>query len=301
MHGCSGSTVVVVKGSFADIVGRLAVVAVVAGLLTACSPSGSIAITTSGGDFAEQGIPSSAFADGADVVFSRFLVHIDEATLARDDVDGSVGAGAAVFDVARDGPTPFTTIAGLEPGRWDAVVAIGPAGADGTNDTAANDTGAGDSASADDVALLVDNGFSVFVEGDATVDGRAYGFAWGFSTSTRYTDCRDENDDEGILVTADAITEWQLTVQPDALFRDDLSADGLLRFAAIAGADGNDDGFVDLDELDAVALDDLTEALPDAYGRGAATGVDSLRDFISEQTRRLVHINGTGTCTAEKR
>jgi hypothetical protein len=262
---------------------------VVVATLSGCA-SGDLDITIYGEDFIEAGIPAEVFADGGAVTFDRFLVNVSQlAVKGGDGVEGGAFAGPVVFDVTQAGPTAVTSLSGLEARRYEDISAVvAPAAAA----TAGN-------ASADDVALMNDNGHSVFVSGTASFDGEDFTFAWGFDTDTAYVDCALEDESSGVVVPAGAAGEWQLTIHGDHLFYDDLADEGaVLRLAAVAAADADENGDVTLAELAAV---DLTTLPPDQYGTGGAGDVNTLADFMGALTRTLVHHTGEGHCTSQVR
>ena len=253
--------------------------------------AGELSITTYGEDFIEQGIPAADFADGGAVVFDTFLVSF--ADLAVDGADGAVGgavSGPVVFDVHEAGPVEVARFTELPARRYeDITVSVVPA------TTAAENGNADDEA----FAAMTAAGQSVFVSGTMTHDGVDKTFAWGFDTATRYVDCELEDGSLGVIVPSGDVGEWQLTIHGDHLFYDDLaSEEAVLRLQAIVAADENDDGAVDLAELDAV---DLTALPADQYGTGGAGDVVTLGDFVTALTRTLVHHTGEGECTAQKR
>lgn len=269
---------------------RASVLAAVPLVFAAGCGSGDLAITTYGEDFIEAGIPAEVFADGGAVTFDRFLVNFaDLAVRGGDGAEGGSFAGPVVFDLTAPGPAPITTLTGIAARRYEEISAVVAPAVDASAGTASDD----------DVALMNEGGHSVFVSGTGTFAGESFTFAWGFGTDTAYVDCALEDESVGVVVPAGAAGEWQLTVHGDHLFYDDLADEGaVLRLAAVAGADADDDGEVTLAELAAV---DLTTLPPDQYGTGGAGDVNTLADFIGALTRTLVHHTGEGHCTSEIR
>ena len=252
--------------------------------------SGSVQVTTYGEDFIEQQIPAATsggegIVDGYTVTYSKFLVAMSGLTVA--DASGTVAAkqsGALVFDLTKAGPHKVTTFAGLEAKRWDKVgMTVAPA----KGATAGN-------ASAADVKLLNDNGYAVYLEGKATKSGKTFSFLWGFTTATRYDSCHEKSTGAGVVVPSGGTVTIQFTVHGDHLFYDDLqSSDPSLRFDAVAKADAESDGKVTMDELKKV---DLTTLPSGQYGTGGAGSVKNLAQFITAQSRTLIHYQGEGHC-----
>ncbi len=238
---------------------------------------GTLAVEIWGEEFIEEGIPSDVFSDGWTVTFDRFLVAIDGVAIARStgapDIEDSE---QWIFDLTQPGPHSFLTME-IPTGRYDNTnYTLRPAGAEATLGNA----------SADDLALMQNEGFSVYAEGTAVKGDVTKTFAWGFDRATSYLECESEAD----LAEGESATV-QLTIHADHLFYDDLfSEEPDVTFDVIAEADTDDDGEVTQEEL--AAFDIM--ALPN-YGTGSAD-VDNLWDFISHLTGTLGHIDGEGHC-----
>jgi hypothetical protein len=249
-----------------------------------CAGEGPLGLTTWGEDFIEEGLPADAFADGWSVTFSKFLVVVQEARIA--DADGAVALeldGAVVNDLVQPGPFTLATAEAVPARRYnDVSVVLAPA-ADATAGSAA----------AIDVALMVDNGLSVHVEGSASRGADTATFSWSFTTATRFSGCQTVGDGEGQVVRAGEDNEAQLTVHGDHFFYDDLAADdAVLRFDALFAADADADGDITRAELDAV---DLTTLPSDQYGN--AGSAETLDDFVEALSRTIIHFNGEGECS----
>ncbi len=253
--------------------------------LAACGGTGTLEVTTWGEDFIEDEIPATAFADGFRVTFSKFLVNLRDVEVRT--ADGEIGASlpeARVFDLSETGPFKLATLEGVAAAKYDVVSArLGPA----SGAIAGN-------ASADDVARMNAEGYSVFVIGQGSRSSTVVTFTWGFKTDTRFVDCAPESQDQAVVVPTDGRATADLTIHGDHLFYDDLQdADAKLRFEAIARADASADGDVTLGELAAV---DLTTLPAGTYGTGSVPNVRTLADFVGALTRTLLHFNGEGEC-----
>ena len=99
---------------------------------------------------------------------------------------------------------------------------------------------------------MVQNGYSVYVEGSATKDATTKSFTWGFKTSTLYDKCKGEvsgKETEGVVVTNGGNDAVEPTIDGDHLFYDDLqSAEAKMRVDNIANADADNDGKVTLED-----------------------------------------------------
>lgn len=252
-------------------------------LLTACDASSGaeneLEVRIYGEEYIEQGIPADVFDDGWTVQYNRFLITVGSVAVAE------AGAGPAltvpetqVFDLTRpsDGKGQSVAVDMVAAGRYDDTsFAVAP----DSKLVAGN-------ASADDVKLMHDGNFSVYVAGSATKDGVTRTFAWGFATGTNYSACESLAE-----VSAAAPATVQLTIHGDHLFYDDLySETPQLLFGLVASADKDNDGEVTRAELEAVDLRPL-----DNYQVGSTDIVD-LWHFIEHQTTTLGHIDGEGHC-----
>jgi hypothetical protein len=156
-----------------------------------------------------------------------------------------------------------------------------------------------ESASDEQLERMLGGGYSVFVSGAATRDGLSKSFAWGFTNTTNYEECVSEVDGKeipGIVVANGANEIVQITIHGDHFFYDDLASENAVpRFDAIAGADGDDDGEVTLEELSAVKLVSIANG---TYGTGSASHVDDLGAFVRSLSSTIGHFRGEGHCVS---
>jgi hypothetical protein len=242
---------------------------------------GSLKVTVWGEDFVEKKIPADEVKDGWTIEFKKLLVVFGNVQLKS--ANGITGPGKSetkLFDLKQKGPHLFgewTTPSAT----WDAMsYSIIPATGATTSGNAA-DT---------DLAMMKSKGFSIYVEGTATKGKLTKTFAWGWATSTTYTECKSK-----AVVAANGTATAQLTFHADHFFYDHLeSNDADVRFDAIANADSDGDGKITQKELKAVsgrAFQSLNH-----YNVGRFSTVDNLNDFIQTLTRTVGHIDGEGHC-----
>lgn len=265
-------------------------------VLVACGGGkGSVAFTTWGEEFIEEGIPVDSnevtgFVDGWSVKYSKFLITLGEVTVAAHD-GRSAGqmTGSKVFDLTLKGPVPVVEFNNISAERWDHVsYAIAPSSESTTGNAAAAD-----------VAMMHSKGYSVYVEATATQGSASKTIKWGFATSTDYQHCEQAESGDGVVVPTGGTDRVQLTIHGDHLYYDDLeSADAKIRFQAMADADGNSDGEVTLEELATVNLTSLPLG---TYGTGGAGNIKTLRDFVTALTHTLGHFRGEGECKQKVR
>lgn len=256
------------------------------GLLACSQERGAATLELWGEAYLEQEIPAADVADGWTIRFSRFLLAVREVT-----VGGSAAEGfPRVYAVTVPGRKPVARFADLEAGEHAVSFVVGPVDASAS---------LGEGATQADLDALVAAGASVLVEGEASRGGVTKRFAWAFSTSTRYTDCKAEVDGRevvGVNVTGGGEDRAEITIHGDHLFYDDLEATtAAVRFDALAQADADGDGVVTLDELARRPLAALDPALG-VYGTGSAPDVADLRAFVTALSRTLGHFRGEGEC-----
>jgi len=274
-----------------------------AGCSSSSSPSGAdgqgtVVFTTWGEEYIEQEIPSSEFADGWTLRYTKFLVTIHDIAVAES-LEAEPAARmteSKVFDMHLAGVKPVTTFAAL-PGKPYTHVSyrIGPA-------TAASVPSEG--ASPADRDLLVAGGFALWVEGTLSRDAVSKIFKWGFTTNTLYDRCEGElggKMTEGVVVTNGGTDTPELTIHGDHLFYDDLqSPDAKVRGDNVAAADADGNGEITLAELAAVKLTSLSKD-KGTYGTGSASGINDLRSFVEALSRTVGHYRGEGECFASAR
>jgi hypothetical protein len=258
---------------------------------------GTVTFTTWGEEYIEQEIPPSAegetiVEDGWTIKYTKFLITIGEVAVGEDGKEPAAKLAAPkLFDMHAAGKKPVTTFADL-PGKPYTHVSysVSPT-------TAAVELGGG--ATDADKQLMVQNGYSVYVEGSLIKDATTKTFKWGFKTNTLYDKCKGEvsgKETEGVVVTNGGNDAVELTIHGDHFFYDDLqAAEAKVRVDNIANADANGDNDITLEELAAVQLAAITVG---TYGTGSASGINDLRAFVEALSRTLGHFRGEGECLA---
>jgi hypothetical protein len=274
-----------------------------ASLLSACmgSGEGAASFTTWGEEYIEDEIPAdptgeAGFVDGWSVKYEKFLVVFHAIEVA--DADGDPGAtmqGSILVDNTKPGVKSLIRFPKLEARRWPRV---------GYQIKPAEDDTELVSATAADLALMRDNGYSIYVAGTATKQTEAETltktFHWGFSIATQYRDCTQAAESgqvrDGIVVTDGGDDVSELTTHGDHFFYDRLAESPdpaiktSLRFEEKAAADADEDGEITLDELNDAELD---LRLYNPSGFPAAT----LGQFVTALGRTVGHFRGEGECT----
>jgi len=261
--------------------------------------TGKIAFTTWGEEYIQDEIPvdpgdGSGFIDGWTVKYSKFLVNFTKLKVA--DASGATAAefkGSKLFDNHVSDPEVKSIVDfdDVPAKAWNRVsYQIAPV---------TDDTELGDGATADDKLLMLDGGYSFYVEAAASKGQLTKHFTWGFTIATQYNDCHSEQDgkeQDGVVVTNNAAIDVQLTTHGDHLYYDRLeespnpAVKTSLRFDALADADKDDDGELTLDELYAEPID---------VSRYNPSGFDtpSFGAFVTELARTIGHFRGEGECT----
>lgn len=267
---------------------------------TSSSGTGTVAFTSWGEEYIEQEIPpvvdgETIIVDGWTIKYSKFLVVLGN--IKVQDAAGAVAAeqkGSKLVDHTKVGRKPLVTFSNIEAKAWTHVsYEILPA-------TAATElAGASDA----DKALMIQGGYSLYVEATATKGAVSKSYKWGFQTATLFDRCKAANVDgkdgvDGVVVKNGITDTVELTIHGDHLYYDDLqSIDAKVRFDNIAAADADNDGVVTLDELAKVKLAAIP-ATQGKYGTGSASGISDLRAFVTALSRTVGHYRGEGECFA---
>ena len=270
-------------------------VVVCVALLTACSSgTGSVSISTWGENYIEQKIPSTTFADGWELKYSKFLIAIGHIHIADDGEVGGEFLGTKLFDMTQPGKKSIVSFSHLPAKTWplfryDIVIA-----------TADTELGVATNA---DKTIMTSGGYSIYVEGAATRGSVTKTFKWGFATQTRFNSCKGQvggKETAGAVVTTGGTDTIELTIHGDHLYYDDLQApQAKVRFENMALADTDNDNVITLAELVSVKLVDIP---PDrgAYGVGSSNGINDLGAFVTGLSRTIGHFRGEGECVSEK-
>ena len=262
---------------------------------------GTVTFTTWGEDFIEREIPPKdesgevIVEDGWTIKYTKFLLVISDVSVGEEGKEPAARlATPKLFDMHAPGPKPVTVFSDL-PGKAYTHVsyAVSPA-------TATLELGGG--ATDADKQLMVQNGYSLYVEGSVVKEGATKSFTWGFKTSTLYDRCKGEvsgKETEGVVVTNGGNDAVELTIHGDHLFYDDLQApEAKVRVDNIANADADADGKITLEELAAVDLADKTKITAGTYGTGSASNINDLRAFVEALSRTVGHFRGERECLA---
>ena len=249
-----------------------------------------------------------AFADGWELGFDKYIVAVGKVRFEEQDDGAEVEtwAGPKVMDLAAGatGSEALVDIEGLPARRLDV----------GFSFVAPKKLPDVSTASSDDVQLMIDNGWSLLVEGEANhpESGRTVRFRLGLPVASRYFECINGKDTtRGIAVEASKTTGAYIYAHAIHLFWDTLaSGDEDLRFEAFAAMAGDDD-LVTEEALKAQDLTDLRDAngdpLVDAEGCAVVyndggllpPGEWTLYHFVQYATLASAHFNGIGLCKSE--
>ncbi len=227
-----------------------------------------IALRVYGEAFIEEQIPASE-TDGWTITFDRFLICIGAVEIERGGTTLATTDGYRVFDLAASSGGSGFALAMLDVDATDGLHRLRYRVAPAADATAGN-------ATADDVALLQDNGYSIYVELTATDGSETRQVTLGFTTATRYSGCFTtiDFDEQGAASV-------ELTIHGDHLFYAELRDHAAVRFAEIAAADGDADGTITRDELATAAT------------VSRASDLAALMDAL---VQTVGHIDGEGHC-----
>ncbi len=262
---------------------------------------GTEKFTTWGEEFIQDEIPAgdgtSGFVDGWTLKYSKFLVNYHNITVA--DAAGNVAAKQDkpfFVDNTKGDIKDLVTFPDLAAKAYTQVSYE-------IKTAVADEEVIGDADPAD-LAMMVSEGLSVYVEGTATKGKVSKTFHWGFKTQTSYKDCHSAEENGistiGVVVTNNQTDTSQLTTHGDHLYYDSLqSGDNakptLIRFDEKAAADdnGDGDGDITLKELCQENID------PEIYNTSGLPGA-TIGDFVISLARTIGHFRGEGECTIQR-
>jgi len=146
------------------------------------------------------------------------------------------------------------------------------------------------------------NGVALHVEGRAVQGARTEFFFWDIRQTLFFVECNaviQGQLEKGLTLKGGEARTYDLLMEIEALFRNDVSAESPLRFDPFADADatlGNGDGWVTLDELNLVSLVDLDAAGVGPYGTLRTNATTLLEYVYGEQWRAMLRFRDTGQC-----
>lgn len=252
------------------------------GGLVACGPAneGELSLGVWGEEFIEDVIPASEVADGWKIEFTTFLIVAGNVQLS--DASGQTGPlneTVKVFNLKQKGEQALLTKT-LTGGEWKTLqYSVFPASAT---------TQAASGVSDEQLQMMKQMGYSIYLEGTASKGSETKTFKWGFQTATTYKKCQPTAP-----LTGSA--KAQLTIHADHFFYDDLEdPDAQVKFQVFADADADGNGEVTMEELS--SFGGAKFAALDRYQVGRFTDVKDLKAFVTHLSRTLGHIDGEGHC-----
>ncbi len=250
--------------------------------------------------------------DGWAARYSRFLVVVGNVR-ASSTMDSSARLGdpqTYLIDLIAAGSNGVTidTFTGVEAIRFDRF------GYDLVPPTA--DTVVTGAASADDLAFMLQNGYSIYFEGTLfKADGMScrpgdpsqctaepsVSFRWGLPIATAFDDCGSSDTDLGFAVPSGGTTAIKPTLHGDHIFFNAIphgTVEPQNRLGQwLADADLDHDGETTLDELrQSRAIDLFPVASYDLSGAPSGIVIATGYDFVNAQLRGIGHFNGDGDC-----
>jgi len=269
--------------------------------------SGEVRVDLSGEEASVQGYPVGsgddeiAFEDGFTVQFDKVLVAIERFELrGSDGSEASLDADPIVADLHLGEPEAWV-FDGVPSRRWDDVRFLMAPPTDQSR--AVNEV------TSEDLQVMVDGGYSMWIEGTASDGSETYPFDLRFTDLSVLSEACQNGVDEtdGLVVPNNAVVNAQVTIHLDHLFFDTYATDeALLRFepwAAVAG----DDGIITMDDLETQPLADLRdrdgaplldgEDNPVVYDPGPLVlPSNNLREYVHAAATTMGHFNGEGHC-----
>ncbi|WP_437722461.1 hypothetical protein [Sorangium sp. So ce861] len=253
----------------------------------------------------EPGTGEENIADGWKVTYDRFLVTIGNVRAARSDAQETLSDPSVFVLDLKNAPAARYVIAefeGVSAVRWDRFGFDLPNAREGAKTLAPT--------TEDDVALMVENGYSVFFEGSIEkedgescppsgecVPAKEVRFSWGLSAGTSFDDCATEDDLPGFSVPTGGAIAVKPTIHGDHWFFNNITAGVELtkRYAQyIADCDLDGDGETTIEELKEVKVADV---FGQEYNLSGALGeIETAYDYVVAQARTLGDFQGDGEC-----
>lgn len=277
---------------------------------------GALQLVFSGGQAMQEGFPHDEtelgrleFSDGWAVEIDAFLVTIANVRLSEQDPNLDPGDGSVVAQWAGPGvvdlksPPSGTEIAILEdvPALRHDLGFDFVAAAAGAENISAREA---------DHQRMIDNGWTMLIEGTATKTGTTVRFSVGLAAPARFTGCTNGKDNtRGIAIEASKTTSAFVYPHTPHLWWDQLIGnDAKLRFdpwAAVSGSDGvvtaeelASQDLLDLRAADGAPLLDPDTGNPVRFDDGGLlpSAQLDLLSYVVYGFRQSAHFNGLGFC-----
>ncbi|WP_437981636.1 hypothetical protein [Sorangium sp. So ce117] len=254
----------------------------------------------------EPGTGEENIADGWKVTYTQFLVTVGNVRAGRTDAGETlVDPSVFVLDL-KNAPATRYVIAEFQDVsavRWNHFGFDLPNAREGVKTLPPTKE--------DDVALMVENGYSVFFEGviekeggescpppgDTCVPAEEVRFRWGFSAGTSFDDCATEDGITGFGVPTSGTVAVKPTIHGDHWFFDNITTGVELtkRYAQyIADSDLDGDGETTIEELKQVSA---TDVFGDEYNITVpGDPIETAYDYVVAQARTLGDFQGDGEC-----
>ncbi len=293
----------------------VAIAACALALLAGCSTSetGTVQIFVEPEDSIPEGLEPGTgeenIADGWRVTYDRFLVTIGNVRAARSDADEKLEDGSVFVLDLKNAPAETYVIAEFEDVsavRWDRFGFDLPNAKPGVKTLPPTTD--------EDVAFMVENGYSVFFEGslekadgescpppgDACVPAETVRFSWGLAAGTSFDDCATEDELTGFSVPSGGTIAVKPTIHGDHWFFNNITSGVELtkRYAQyIADSDLDGDGETTIEELKQV---DAADVFGEQYNLAGAGAIETAYDYVVAQARTLGDFQGDGECPTRK-
>ncbi len=274
-----------------------------------------LALTVGGGEALRVGFPhkegerTHEFVDGWTATFSKYVVVMGNVTLTDPETQTEVKrwdkmvaldlmATASQSSDQSIGSEALATLQDLPSRRLDFGFEV----------SKATDQVERRSAQDEDLQMMIQKGWSTYVEGTAKKEGKSVQFKLGFQLNYRFEECVNGKDrTKGIALENQKTTGAFLYAHAIHLFWDSLGSGGEeARFDALAAVAG-DDNIVTSEELKQQDLTQLKDAAgqplkhngkPVFYDDGGFLPPEKLTllDFIRYGISISFHFNGLGLC-----
>lgn len=303
------------KTSTTGVVMAACALALVAGCGDDAAETGTVQVFVEPEDTIPEGLEPGTgdenIADGWRVTYDRFLITIGNVRAARSDTNETLGDPSVYVLDLKNAPATRYVIAefeGVSAARWDRFGFDLPIATEGAKTLAPT--------TADDLAFMIERGYSVYFEGSIEKEGGEscpppggecvaapkVTFRWGLPAGTSFDDCATEDGLTGFSVPAGGTVAVKPTIHGDHWFFNNITAGVELttRYAQyIADSDLDGDGEATIDELKRVSAVDVFD---ERYNLVGAPGgpIETAYDYVLAQARTLGDFQGDGECPTRK-
>lgn len=244
----------------------------------------------------EPGTDMENVQDGWTISYTRYLVAVGNFRAKRTDTGETISAPTVYVLDLKGAPTSgyvAKTFEGVPAARWDKFGYDIPNAHEGVETLPPTKD--------DDVAFMIENGYSVYYEGSAEKDADTISFKWGFAAGTSFDDCSTEDGFPGFAVPSGGTVQVKPTIHGDHQYFDNVTQGVEITQRLAQWLKTCDDGDSELEVEELKACDVATAMPTPPYDLTAVLDRDgdgriSVFDYVDTQMRTFGDYQGDGEC-----